>query len=450
MKNPIRTLSGVAPISVMIPPRKCPHGTCIYCPSLNSPQSYTPKSPAVLRASAVDYLPEKQIEMRLKQLKEMGHSTNKVELIIMGGTFLGFGEEFQFDFVKRCYNALNGKVSKTLEEAKKINETASHRCVALCIETRPDICGEKEIANMLKFGCTRVELGVQAIDNKIYEKVNRGHKVKDVVNATELLKKHGFKVGYHLMPGLPGSNVKKDYKMFGEIFSNANFKPDQLKIYPCQVLEGAELAKLFHRGEYLPYTAEQTKKLLVEVFPLIPRYCRVMRVMREIQRDYIIAGIFNIGLREEVEKELRSKGIKLNEIRSREIGHVLKNMGNTSESVRIKKTQYSASNGKEIFLEAINKKDILFGLLRLRIDKKTDFSMVRELHVYGAVVPIGEKDAEQFQHKGLGKKLLKEAEEISKKKGYKRIKIISGVGVREYYKSLGYNLDEEGYMVKNL
>ena len=356
LKNPIRTLSGVAPIAVMLPPKKCPHGACTFCPSLNAPQSYTPESPAVRRARALNYEPEAQVKKRLAQLKEMSHPTDKIELIIMGGTFLSYPEQFQFEFIKKCYDALNNKPSNSLEQAKRINEKGKHRSVALCIETRPDICSPFHIKNMLKFGCTRVELGVQAPDDKIYKLVNRGHKVKEVIEATERLKKYGFKVGYHMMPGLPSSNQKKDIKMFKEIFRNEDFKPDQLKIYPCQVLKGSQLAHSFDKKEYAPYSAEDAKSLLLKILPIIPRYCRVMRIMREIPAPYLIAGISSIALRHEIEKEFDKKNIRLKEIRSREIGHMLQKNPSLkiSKKIKIKLTKYEASKGTEIFLEAVN------------------------------------------------------------------------------------------------
>jgi elongator complex protein 3 len=445
MKNPIRTLSGVAPIAVMIPPKACVHGACVYCPSLNVPQSYTPKSPAVIRAKCLNYDSGEQVKMRIKQLKEMGHSVDKIEIIIMGGTFLSFAERFQFDFVKGIYDALNGRVSDNLEKAKKLNEKAKHRCTALCIETRPDVCGEKEIKNMLVFGCTRVELGVQAIDDKIYSLVNRGHKVKDVVNATKRLKEAGFKVGYHIMLGLPGSNSKKDIAMFLEIFKDERFKPDQLKIYPCQVIKGAELENWFNQGKYQPYPREKIKKILFEVFPRIPRYCRVMRIMREIPSDFLVSGLSDISVRDEIVRELRKKKTQIEEIRFREVGHVAR-LKDIKEDLKIKTMEYTASDREEFFLEAVNEEDILFGLLRLRFCENGE-AMIRELHVYGTMVELGKKG--NVQHKGLGKELLKKAEEIAKEKGIEKLKIISGVGVRKYYESLGYNLDDKGYMIKN-
>lgn len=446
MKNPIRTLAGVAPIAVMIPPKACAHGACVYCPSLNVPQSYTPKSPAVLRAKVVDYDSGKQVEKRLAQLKEMGHPTDKVEIIVMGGTFLSFAKRFQFDFVKGIYDSLNGKVSRDLESAKALNETAKHRCVALCIETRPDVCGEKEIRNMLTFGCTRVELGVQAIDDKIYSLINRGHNVRDVVEATKRLKEAGFKVGFHVMLGLPGSSIKEDMQVFERIFSDESFRPDQLKIYPCQVVKGAELEKWFEQGKYKPYTRAEIKKILFEVFPKIPRYCRVMRIMREMPLDYLVAGLTDIGVRGEIEKEFRSKDEKIKEIRFREIGQ-MRRIGEISNTLSMKETVYSASDGEEIFLEIVNAEDVLFGLLRLRFCENGE-AIVRELHVYGAMAELGKKG--MAQHRGIGKDLLKRAEEITDGRGLEFLKIISGVGVRKYYESLGYKLDKLDYMIKEL
>lgn len=451
MRKPTRTISGVAPVAVMLPPKKCEHGACLYCPTLNAPQSYTPESPAVLRARSVDYDAFEQVKKRIEVLKLLGHNVDKVELIIMGGTFLQYPKDFQFKFIKKCYDALNNKKSKNLDEAKKINQTSKTRCVALCIETRPDVCSDEHIKDMLEFGATRVELGVQAIDDKIYEKVNRGHKVKDVIDATERLKKAGFKIGYHLMPGIYGSNIKKDIKMFKKIFSSKNFKPDQIKIYPCQVLKGSALEKLYYSGEYVPYSKEIAEELIIKLFKLTPRYCRIMRVMREIPQAFLIAGILNIDLRKDIEEKIRKKKLKIKEIRFREIGFALRDKRKINLDFRIKKTSYSASNGKEFFLEVVNKDDLLFGLLRLRLEKnKKSPSVVRELHVYGPALGLGEK-GEVSQHLGFGKKLLEIAEEISRKNKRNKIKIISGVGVREYYKKFGYELDKDGiYMEKEL
>jgi elongator complex protein 3 len=446
--KPTRTISGVAPVAVVLPPRKCPHGACLFCPTLNAPQSYTPESPAILRAKSLNYDSFNQTKARVHSLELMGHPTDKVELIIMGGTFLSYPSEFQFKFIKGCYDALNGKKSKNLEEAKKLNEKAQHRCIALCIETRPDFAQQNHIQDMLLFGATRVELGVQAIDDKIYKFVNRGHKVSDVIQATERLKKAGFKIGYHLMPGIPGSNLKKDIQMFKKIFSSQDFKPDQIKIYPCQVLKGSELEKLYYKRKYKPYTKEEISKILIELMKLTPEYCRVMRIMREIPQSYLIAGTDRIDLRKDIEEEIRKKHFKIKEIRFREIGFALRDNRQISPQTKIKKIEYNASNGKEIFLQAVNKDNLLFGLLRLRIEKNKS-AIIRELHVYGPALELHEKDKQKFQHKGLGKKLMSEAEKLAKKSGAKILRVISGVGVREYYRNLGYVLDENSiYMQK--
>ena len=461
LRKPTKSAAGVTPIAVMLKPRKCKHGVCRYCPSLNVPQSYTPLSPPVIRARMLNYDAYEQVKVRLKAFRVMNHPTDKIELIIMGGTFLSYPAKYQQEFVKRCYDALNESESKSLEEAKKINETAKNRCVALCIETRPDFASEKDIKRMLDFGATRVELGVQAIDDKIYKKINRGHTVKDVVDATKRLKGAGFKVGYHLMPGLPGSNIKKDFLMFKKIFSSADFKPDQIKIYPCQVIKGSVLEKDFKAGKYKPYSEKALKSLLISLFKIIPRYCRAMRVMREFAPEHIVAGTKRISLRKDVEEELRDKKVNIKEIRFREIGFALQSGRKIDTKIKLKKTTYKASDGKEIFIEAVNKDDILFGLLRLRIPEKTEIdkpfikelkgcAIVRELHVYGKALEIGEKGKGGIsQHKGIGKMLMEEAEKIVRQSKINKLAVISGVGVREYYKKLGYRL-EGSYMIKRI
>ena len=470
VRKPTKTISGITPVAVMLPPRACEHGTCTYCPSLNVPQSYTPKSPVVMRASEVNYDSYKQVKARIKAFEVMHHPTEKIELIIMGGTFLQYPKKFQYEFIKKCYDALNEKKSKNLIQAQKLNENAKHRCVALCIETRPDECIQY-IKQMREFGVTRVELGVQMPDDKIYEKIKRGHSVQDVANSTKALKDAGFKVGYHIMPGLPRSDEKKDLQLFKKLFSDERFKPDQLKIYPCQVIKGAELEKEYWKKNYTPYTKEQIENLLLKMMKIVPRYCRVMRIMREIPPEYLVAGTTKIDLRKDVEEKLRKDKNKIKEIRFREIGF----NKNLNKDFKLKITTYKASEGKEYFLEIVNKDDVLFGLLRLRIaggkndeftktnylsslrggiskqikKRKKEIAIVRELHVYGQSLNIHEENLNATQHKGFGKMLMQKAEKISKKNKVKKILVISGIGVREYYKNLGYSL-EESYMVKSI
>ncbi len=444
IRKPVKTISGITPVAVMLPPRKCEHGTCIYCPNLNVPQSYTPKSPVVLRASRVKFDAFKQVRARLKAFEVMNHPTDKVELIIMGGTFLEYPKKFQYEFIKGCYDGLNNKKSKTLESAKKLNERSKNRCVALCIETRPDVCIQY-IDRLREFGCTRVELGVQIIDDKIYKIVKRGHNIQNVIDTTKALKDAGFKIGYHIMPGLPGSNPKKDLKLFKKLFSDSDFKPDQLKIYPCQVMPCSELENMYWKREYEPYSKERIKNLLIKMLKIVPRYCRIMRIMREIPPEYIVAGTKRIDLRAEIEKELRQKKVKLKEIRYREIGFARK--GDLNLDLKLKITRYSASKGKEYFLEIINRDNILFGLLRLRIYNNR--AIIRELHVYGKALKLGEKHKIAVQHQGMGKWLIAEAEKIVRKNKINKLSIISGVGVRDYYKKLGYTL-ENTYMIKKI
>jgi elongator complex protein 3 len=441
VRKPTKTISGITPVAVMLPPRPCNHGSCTYCPSLNVPQSYTPKSPVVIRAAAVNYDSYKQVRARMKAFEAMHHPTEKIEIIIMGGTFLEYSKKFQYDFIKNIYDALNGKKSLNLEKAQKLNETAKHRCVALCVETRPDVC-INFISRMREFGVTRVELGVQIIDDKIYKIVKRGHTVKDVVDATRELKNAGFKVGYHIMPGLPGSNPRKDLRLFKKLFSDERFKPDQLKIYPCQVMPGSQLEKDFWEGKYKPYPLEKIKSLLIKMIKVVPRYCRIMRVMREIPPEYLVAGTTRIDLRKEIELYFRKKNSKLKEIRYREIGFVK----DANSNLKLKITRYSASKGKEFFLEIVNDDDILFGLLRLRVVGKIAF--IREVHVYGQSLKLGEK-GKNSQHIGLGKWLIKEAEKICLEKNVDKIFVISGIGVRKYYNELNYIL-ENTYMSKEL
>lgn len=446
VKKPVRTISGVTPLTVVLEPRKCDHGTCIYCPGGDYvPQSYTNKSPAIMRAMRLKYDPYEQVKNRVKVLELMNHPTDKIEVIILGGTFLQYPKDYKYNFIKRIFDALNDKDSKDLPGAKKINETAKHRCVAMCIENRPDNCSDEEIKEMLDFGATRVEIGVQMPDDELYKKTNRGHTVQDVIAATEKLKNAGFKLGYHIMPGLPYSDKEKDLKLFRMIFEDSKYRPDQLKIYPCQVVEDSPLVKIYKLIRFKPYNQEEAKKILTEMMKMIPDYCRVMRVLREFPKEKLISGLEKLDLRKNIEEEIRNNGLKIKEIRMREVGF---NQEGLDLDVKIKSIEYEASNGKEFFLEFVNKKDILFGLLRLRIvdDKKQKIAIVRELHVYGQALNLGEKGFES-QHRGLGKMLMDKAEQIARENGFKKLAVISGIGAREYYRKLGYKL-EGSYMVK--
>jgi len=453
-RKPTRTLSGVSIVAVMTSPKECPHGICVYCPkNPEVPQSYADNEPAVMRGKAFNFDPYEQTKIRIKQLETIGHPVDKIELIIMGGTFTARKYQYQEWFVKRCYDAMNGIISKDLEEAKKRNEKATHRCVGLTVETRPDYMKEKEINRILHFSATRVELGVQNPYDDIYKIIKRGHKTKDVIESTRLLKDSGFKICYHMMPNLPGSDFNKDLKMFKEIFTNPNYKPDMLKIYPTLVVKNSELEKWWKSGKFQPYEMSELVNLLCEIKSEIPKYVRIMRLQRDVPRQEIVAGCKYSNLREIVQREMKKRGLVCKCIRCREVGHRIKE-GWKIGKFDLKILEYEASKGIEFFISYEDGNETLVGMLRLRIPYKPfrpeldGATIVRELHVYGPEIPIGKK-SKYFQHKKYGEKLLKKAEEISKENGFDKIAVISGVGVREYYRKFGYRL-EGAYMCKKI
>jgi elongator complex protein 3 len=456
MRKLSRTISGVTPVAVMAKPMGCP-GQCVYCPTFAATsQSYTPDSPAVIRARACDYDPARQVQRRLKMLTDMGHPTDKVEIIVMGGTFLAAPVDYQYELVKGCYDALNCEVSATLEDAKRTNEIAAQRCVGLCIETRPDVCGQAEVARMLEFGTTRVELGVQVLDDRIYETVRRGHGIADVVRATAILKRAGLKVHYHWMPGLPGSSLAHDLEMSRELFDNPAYRPDGLKIYPTMVVAGTVLEQWFKEGRYQPYDADDTVILMADIKALVPPYVRISRVLRDIPPQYIVGGLKE-SVRSTVKEVMASRGDDCQCIRCREYGHRLKAKWKVGEP-RLARLDYEASGGREIFLSFEDERGTLFGLLRLRIENNPpdvfadvpSVALVRELHVFGSEVALGKHEDKTAQHQGLGKALLAEAERIAREE-FKagKMAVLSGVGARQYYAEQGYEL-ESAYMVKNL
>ncbi len=463
VKKKVRTISGVSIVAVMTKPLPCP-GKCVYCPGgvdkeIPTPKSYLPKSPVVMRAMRDAYDPYKQVESRLNALKSMGHITDKVEIIIMGGTFMAAPVNYRHDFIKGCYDGLNGFISASLEEAKNHNETADRRCVAMCIETRPDWALEYQINQMLDFGATRVELGVQIPDDENYKLTKRGHTVEDVIKSTKMLKDSGFKVYYHYMCNLPGSDLKKDLEMFKILFDNPDMRPDGVKIYPCLVMENTELHKWFNEDRHYAYTSDESIELLAKLKNNVPRYARISRVMRDIPAEYVVGGTKYSHLRDAVKAKMLQKGEKCVCTRCREVGYNLLCGKHIDENeIKLTRADYEASGGHEVFLSFEDvKNDMLVGLLRLRfpsqpfrpeIAPKT--SLVREIHVFGKETGIGNNfAADQFQHRGFGKKLLEEAEKISKENKMEKIAVISGVGAREYYKKLGYIL-EGAYMVKKL
>lgn len=453
LKKPMRTASGVAIVAVMPKPHKCP-GKCIYCPQgKGSPKSYTGLEPATRRAKMFGYDPYVQVKRRLDQLKAIGHSIDKVELIIMGGTFPSCGRKYQEDFVRRCLDAMNGKASHTLEQAQELNSAAKSHCVGITIETRPDFCRKEHIDAMLKLGATRVELGVQTLSDEIYKKINRGHSVKDVIAATQLLKDSGLKVVYHMMPGL-FQPPEKDFAMFEELFSNPDFRPDMLKIYPALVIRGTGLYDLWKKGEYAPLQNPEAARLIARIKGIVPVYVRIMRVQRDIPKEKIVAGVTASNLRELSWAEMKKNGLRCRCIRCREWGQ---NKGVSIGKLKESVTNYTASGGAEYFVSLEDgKKDLIIGHLRLRILAKPfrpelspKTAIVRELKVFGESVPIGQTRKKGLQHRGFGKRLMARAEEIAKKEGTRKLAVIAAVGTKGYYRKLGYENDGV-YMSKKL
>ena len=456
MRKATRTISGVTPVAVMAKPFPCP-GDCLYCPSSeDAPKSYTVESPAVLRAIACDFDPARQVELRLRTLVDMGHPVNKVELIVMGGTFLAYPVDYQYSFIKACFDALNGVESADLESAQALNETAEHRCVGLCVETRPDWCGPEEVDRMLEFGVTRVELGVQTIDDEIHELTYRGHGVAEIVTATRLLRENGFKVYYHWMPGLPGSSPEHDVEMTRALFDDGRFRPDGLKLYPTVVVSGSRLETWYEEGRYVPGSALEMRDLLIDIKKLVPPYVRIARLMRDIPRKFILAGCNDLSLRGTIRKRMAELGVVCQCIRCREYGHRVRD-GWKPGSPSLVRRDYDAGSCSECFLSFEDAEGTLFALLRLSIlapqgTSKADapIATVRELHVFGPEVDFGENQEGAVQHRGLGARLLAEAERIAVSEyGATSLRVLSGVGVRGYYGELGY-YREGPYMVRGL
>jgi len=447
MKKASRTISGVTPVAVMAKPFPCP-GKCLYCPtSPEAPKSYTVESPAVLRARSCGFNAKKQVEVRLRTLAEMGHAQDKVELLIMGGTFLSYPRDYQYQFIKDCYDALHGIPSSSIEEAREFNENAGRRCVGLCIETRPDFCGEDEIKTMLDFGTTRVELGVQTLDDEIHCLTKRGHGVAEVISSTKLLRDYGFKVYYHWMPGLPGSTPEHDLELSRQLFEDERFRPDGLKLYPTLVVRGSELESWYLDNRYRPYGDEEMIDLLMAIKALIPKYVRISRLMRDIPSKFIIAGSRDLALRGTIRKKMGQTRLRCSCIRCREYGHRLRDGWAIGEP-RLTRMDYETLGGREVFLSYEDENETLFGLLRLRMNGEK--AIVRELHIFGPEVPLGGRLERAAQHHGLGERLLREAERIAWEE-FKadKLSVLSGVGAREYYRSLGYGL-EGAYMTREL
>lgn len=454
IRKTIRTSSGIAVVTAITKPFNCPHGTCTFCPGgvrFGTPQSYTKSSPAAVFGMTRDYDPKRQVRDMMNFLRENGHDTSKIELILLGGTILAMPMDYQKYFVKSCYDALNDCDAQTLEQSILKNESAIHRCVGLTIETKPDWCKREHLDTLLSYGATRVEIGVQSLRENVLKEVNRGHNLQDTIDAFKLTKDACLKVVAHMMPGLPGSDPDKDLEDLINLVSDDKYKPDMLKIYPTLVVEGTGLSQLAKRGKYKPYSLAVLKEILCEFKRQVPPWLRIMRIQREIPKQEILEGNDSGNLRQLILNEMLHRNLTCRCIRCRESGHKKLNRESTP-NVILQKIEYSASKGTEIFLSFEDKvSDAILAFLRLRIPSGDEYrpeisgqrsALVRELHVYGKVVPVGAKAGDgSNQHRGLGSSLLNSAEVIAKEYSRSKLIVISAVGTREYYRRRGYNND---------
>lgn len=460
-KKPVRTLSGVAVVAVMTSPHPCPHGRCLPCPGgpPHSAQSYTGREPAALRAIMHRYDPFAQVRSRLEQLAAVGHPTDKVELIIMGGTFTARHPAYQEWFVRRCYDALNETTgpASSLAQAQEHNQRARHRCIGLTVETRPDWCRLQQVDTMLWEGATRVELGAQILDDTVLHAMQRGHTVVDIRQATRLAKDAGLKVCYHIMPGLPGSDPETDLDSFRRMIEEPAYRPDLLKIYPTLVVAPSLLYEQWQQGQYSPLSTEEAARLIASMKALVPPWMRIQRVERDIPAPLISAGVTKSNLRQLVQRVMAEQGQRCRCIRCREVGHRAYKEGVEAAEVTLRQESYPASGGQEIFISLEDTvRDVLVGYCRLRFPASShrpevtpDDALLRQLRVAGPLVPLGERAEGEWQHQGYGQLLLQAAEEVAAEAGKRKLAILSGIGVKPYYRRLGY-ADEGVYMSKRL
>ncbi|CAN9507792.1 unnamed protein product [Ophioblennius macclurei] len=468
--KPIRTASGIAVVAVMCKPHRCPHisftgNICVYCPGgpdsdfEYSTQSYTGYEPTSMRAIRARYDPYLQTRHRVEQLKQLGHSVDKVEFIVMGGTFMALAEEYRDHFIRNLHDALSGHTSNNVAEAVRYSERSNTKCVGITIETRPDYCLKRHLSDMLGYGCTRLEIGVQSVYEDVARDTNRGHTVRAVCESFHLAKDAGFKVVAHMMPDLPNVGMERDVEQFIEFFENPAFRPDGLKLYPTLVIRGTGLYELWKTGRYKSYSPSSLVDLVARILALVPPWTRVYRVQRDIPMPLVSSGVEHGNLRELALARMKDMGTECRDVRTREVGIQEIHHKVRPYQVELIRRDYVANGGWETFLSYEDpEQDILIGLLRLRRCSPQSFrpelkggvSIVRELHVYGSVVPVSSRDPSKFQHQGFGMMLMEEAERIARDEhGSGKLAVISGVGTRNYYRKMGYEL-EGPYMVKNL
>jgi elongator complex protein 3 len=451
--KPTRTQSGVTVVTVLTKPYPCP-GKCIFCPTdARMPKSYLPDEPGAARALHHAFDPYEQVTARIEALQAVGHPTDKIELLILGGTWNAYKRDYQEWFIHRLFDAMNGVDLPSLEEAQQYNQTAEHRNVGLVIETRPDHIRQKELAWLRRLGVTKVQMGAQSFDNHILEINKRGHDVTATRRATALLRAAGFKIVLHWMPNLFGATPETDREDFARMW--VDFCPDEIKIYPNQLLKDTELYDYWKEGKYRPYTTEELVDLLVDIKPTIPRYCRINRVIRDIPSTHVVDGNTRTSLRMDLHNEMKRRGTKCECVRCREVRGSKVDEG----LIRFEDLTYQAGAAEEHFLSFVTPEDKLAGFLRLSLpgegspdtglQELDGAALIREVHVYGQSLEVGDNKEGAAQHIGLGTQLIEKAEEIARENGYQKLVVISAVGTREYYAVRGFELGEL-YMTKNL
>ena len=447
--KPTRTISGVAPVAVLTGPYPCP-ADCIFCPDAKGiPRSYLPDEPAVQRAARARFEPFRETSARIEMLDHMGHSTDKIELLVIGATWSAYPKKYQEWFIRRCLDAMNGTTSTTLPEAQRANEDSAHRCVGLSIETRPDYITLDEARRLRYLGVTKVQLGAQSTDDTILALNRRGHTIEDTRRAVRLLRLAGFKLHLHWMPNLLGATPESDRADFRRLWSDPGLRPDELKIYPCALLEGTDLYRYWERGEYHPYSDDELVELLVDCKQVVPPYCRINRVIRDIPAQHIVEGSKQSDLRMVVQRTMKRRGLRCNCIRCREVRGEKLDAG----ELRLNDYAYPTDATTEHFLSYVTPEDKLAGFLRLSlpspdwprdeiVDELRGCAVIREVHVYGPALEIGEANHGEAQHAGLGRQLAEQAVEIARRAGYRRLAVISAIGTRNYYRKLGFELGE--------
>jgi elongator complex protein 3 len=476
--KPVRSLSGVTTVTILTRPHPCP-GECIFCPDdQRMPKSYLPDEPAAARAYENNFDPYKQVVMRLRSLSAVGHPTDKIELLILGGSWTAYPRDYQEWFVLRCFEAMNEQESSNLEDAQRINESAPHRNVGLVIETRPDEITPDELAWLRRLGVTKVQMGAQSLDDRILKLNRRGHTTVEMLRAVALLRAAAFKIVLHWMPNLLGVTLDSDRLDYTRLWATGSALPelspfggpcpDEIKVYPTQLLQNAPLYTYWQRGEYQPYTTAELVDLLAEIKPSTPAYCRINRMIRDIPSLHVVEGNKRTSLRQDVQAEVVRRGQNCNCIRCREIrGETV-----TADNLQTDDLVYQPAFSEEHFLSYVTSDNRLAGYLRLSLPQQgshwqeealgisqdqwnqtfpdlRDAALIREVHVYGQALQVGREQVGAAQHSGLGTSLLEQAEELARTRGYSHLAVIAAVGTRQYYAARGFKSGEL-YMVKKI